>query len=110
MAETDVEPQETVVERVELARVAGKMLRSVDYLRKQCEVRRIEGVGHTDLANMLADLVWARERIVDLSRTLPEGPLEAFAREHPLFDDQLDGPFCGYGHQHGTPYKCTEPD
>lgn len=102
--------QEVPVERVELSRIAGKMLGSIDYLRLACRLRWEEGTDHFRLATKLADLVWARERIIALVEALPEGPLEAFAREHPLYHDAIDGPYCGYGHLNGTPYKCPVKD
>lgn len=98
------------VERVELARIAGKMIGAVEYLRNQCRARSLEGSSYTGLADKLADLTWARDRIIELSEALPEGLLEAFAREHPLFYDQLDGPYCGYGSKEGKPYTCPVRD
>lgn len=98
------------VERVELARIAGKMISALDYLRITCRLHQLEGASHTSLAKMVADLTWARERIIEMSESLPEGPLEAFAREHPLFTDQIDGPYCGYGSKDGKPYTCPVRD
>lgn len=98
------------VERVELSRIAGRMIGSLDYLRAVTKVRHAEGGNYERLASTLADLTWARERIIALSQALPEGPLEAFAREHPLYDDPIDGPYCGYGATDGKPWTCPVRD
>lgn len=94
------------IERVELNRMAGKMLPAIEYLRTVCRVRSQEGANYTHLATKLADMIDVRDRIISIAESLPEGPLEAFAREHPLHFDQLDNAaYCGYGYENGRPTK-----
>lgn len=100
-----------VAERIEMAKLAGRLLGAVEYLEKRLAVHRLEEGGiPTGLARIVADARSSRERLVELSRVLPEGPLEAFGREHPLFDDPIDGPYCGYGAKDGRPYTCQVRD
>ena len=107
---SDAEVEAPVVERMELARLAGKLLGAVEYLEERAAVLRHEhGSVPAGLRRMADDARSARDRLMKLSRSLPEGPLEAFGREHPLFNDDI-GPYCGYGAKEGRPYTCPVRD
>lgn len=113
---TDTTQEPVMVERVEMSKMAGRLIQVVEYLEKSAALRRIEdGNGQSPCTPpglwALAENARAvRERLVELARTLPEGPLEAFGREHPLYDDPIDGPYCGYGARDGKPYTCPVRD
>lgn len=105
-------PDVPEVERVEVARLAGRLLGPLDYLDRLYRVRASE-VGMANarpLSEMAHELRCVRNRLVEWAESLPEGPLEAFAREHPLYEDQLDGPYCGYGAKEGKPWTCPVRD
>mgnify|MGYP001570452731 CR=1 FL=1 len=109
--ELGAQPQQAI-ERRELSRMAGKLVAPIDYLDNLYRVRASE-IGSANchgLRQNVHHLRAVRDRLVELVATLPEGPLEAFAREHPLYYDQLDGAYCGYGHKNGKPYTCPVHD
>ncbi len=99
------------VERVELFHLCGRLVDALDYLRQSARLRGLEGSPSAPVIRAMADKVsHVRERLRDIGERLPEGQLEAFGRLHPLHDDPLDGPYCGYGAKDGKPYSCPVRD
>lgn len=99
------------VERIEMLKLAGRLLDVVNYLDKLMVLRQMENaVVPIGLSWIAYDVRAVRKRLIELGETLTEGPLEAFAREHPLYEDPIDGPYCGYGAAEGKPYTCPVHD
>jgi hypothetical protein len=100
------------VERIELTRLAGKLAGALGYLDVLYRVRATEvgSANASGISTMATEVRRVRARLVEMAAALPEGPLEAFGREHPLYEDQLDGPYCGYVDENGKRYSCPVRD
>lgn len=100
-----------MIERVELRRLASQLNAAINYLDRVVGARRAEGLAPEQLAEACHKAKLARDRLLELADALPEGELEAFAREHPQHFDQLDNvAYCGHSAKDGGPCTCPVHD
>lgn len=81
---------------MELHKLAGRLQPAMGLLDARSALATEEmGWANNPIRQKAYDLHGIFDRIVAIADLLGEGPIERFGREHPMFLDVLDGPYCG---------------